>query len=70
MIGRALILIGIAFIIAGLISLLLGPGPIKWKLPGDIIYRRDNFTFYFPITTCIILSIILTLILRFIFKIK
>lgn len=57
-------------IIAGAILLLLGLflwlGPkIPWlgKLPGDITYKREGFTFYFPLGTCILLSIILTLIL-------
>jgi hypothetical protein len=56
--------------ITGAILLLLGlflwVGPkIPWlgKLPGDITYKRDGFTFYFPLGTCILLSIILTLIL-------
>ncbi|HHT71297.1 MAG: DUF2905 domain-containing protein [bacterium] len=35
------------------------------RLPGDILVQRGNFTFYFPIFTCIILSIILSLIMRF-----
>lgn len=68
MAGKFFILVGIVFIMAGLILLFVEHTTIKWKLPGDIIYRRENFTFYFPITTCILISIILTLILRFIFK--
>ena len=32
------------------------------RLPGDIVYRRSNFTFYFPIVTCILVSLILTLV--------
>ncbi len=39
------------------------------KLPGDILIKKDNFTFFFPITTSIIVSIILTLILNLIGKI-
>ncbi|NMA54528.1 MAG: DUF2905 domain-containing protein [Firmicutes bacterium] len=35
-------------------------------LPGDIVVRRDNFTFYFPVSTCIALSILLSLAIRFI----
>ncbi|RMF97468.1 MAG: DUF2905 domain-containing protein [Candidatus Schekmanbacteria bacterium] len=38
------------------------------KLPGDIRIEKKNFSFYFPLTTCIIISIILTLILRFFFR--
>lgn len=40
------------------------------KLPGDIVIRKGNFTFYFPIATSIILSIILTLIFYFLGKLK
>jgi hypothetical protein len=68
MMGKFFILLGIIFIVLGVVLLVLGPGAIKWKLPGDIICRRENFTFYFPVTTCILISIILTLIIRFLFK--
>jgi hypothetical protein len=46
------------------VVLLLAP-KIPWlgRLPGDFTYRRGNFTFYFPLGTCILLSVILTLIL-------
>ncbi len=65
--GRFLILLGFMLIILGLILtysdffsfLRLG------RLPGDIHIKRDNFSFYFPITTCILLSVIFTLILSF-----
>ena len=46
MIGKSFILIGIAFIIIGIILSALGSKAIKWRLPGDIIFRRGNFTFY------------------------
>ncbi|HEX68501.1 MAG TPA: DUF2905 domain-containing protein, partial [bacterium] len=38
------------------------------KLPGDILIKKKNFTFYFPLATCLILSILLTLILNLIFR--
>jgi hypothetical protein len=44
-----------------------GLGPIG-KLPGDILIKRDNFTFYFPITTSILASIILSLLAWIIFR--
>ena len=57
--GRLLIYVGLAIALLGaLISFGLPLG----RLPGDIAVKRDNFSFYFPITTSIILSIILTLI--------
>jgi hypothetical protein len=58
--GKALVLVGLG--IAG-IGLLVMLGLPLGRLPGDLSIKRDNFSFYFPITTSIILSIILTLIL-------
>jgi len=60
--GKMLILIGV-FIIAIGVLLLIGE-KIPWigKLPGDIIIKKERFTFYFPITTSIVISIILTLL--------
>ena len=58
--GRLLIYVGLAIAAVGvLISLGLPIG----RLPGDIAVKRENYSFYFPIATSIILSIILTLIL-------
>jgi hypothetical protein len=61
--ARLLIIAGSILIIIGLV-LWLGP-KIPWlgKLPGDITYQRGNFTAYFPLGTCILISLILTLIL-------
>jgi hypothetical protein len=61
-VGRTLIFLGLAIAAVGvLITLGLPIG----RLPGDIAVKRDNFSFYFPITTSVILSIILTLIVAF-----
>lgn len=61
--GRFLMIAGAVLLLLGLI-LWLGP-KIPWlgKLPGDFTYKRNNFTVYFPLGTCILLSIILSLIL-------
>jgi hypothetical protein len=61
-IGRFLIVIGVVTAIVGVI--LWGGFAPKWlgRLPGDIRIERGNFGFYFPIVTCIVISIILTLI--------
>ncbi|MFB0527919.1 MAG: DUF2905 domain-containing protein [bacterium] len=64
-IGRILIIFGIALILVGLILTSGIKIPYLGKLPGDICIKRPNFTFYFPITTCILLSIVLSLILWF-----
>lgn len=58
---RVLIALGVVLLAAGLLwpwISKLGLG----RLPGDITFRRDNFSFYFPITTCIVLSAVATLI--------
>lgn len=60
--GKTLVLIGLA--IAGL-GLLIMVGVPLGRLPGDFAVRRGNFSFYFPLATSIILSIILTLIFAF-----
>lgn len=61
--GKLLIFFGILLVVLGAI-LLLGP-KIPWlgHLPGDIYIQRERFTFYFPLTTCLLLSLILTLVL-------
>ena len=60
--GKVLIICGV--VIAGIGVLLLVGDKIPWigRLPGDIMIKREKFTFYFPIVTCIIISIILTLL--------
>lgn len=60
--GKSLIVIGLA--IAGLGLLIMLGLPIG-RLPGDIAVRRGNFSFYFPLTTSIIVSIVLTLLFAF-----
>jgi hypothetical protein len=57
-----LILTGGLIIVVGVLMLFGDKIPFLGKLPGDISIKRDNFTFYFPITTCILISLIITLI--------
>jgi hypothetical protein len=61
-VGRFLIVIGIVLVVVGL---LVNFGVPIGRLPGDITYRRGNFSFYFPLTTSIIASILLTLLMMF-----
>lgn len=62
-IGKSLIFMGIVIIIVGIILLFIDRLPFNLgKLPGDIFYKKDNFSFYFPITTAILISIILSLL--------
>jgi len=66
--GKILILFGILLIILGVIFSFFGKIPYLGKLPGDIFVKKENFTFYFPLTTCILISIILSLIFYLISK--
>jgi hypothetical protein len=60
--GKMLILLGVFIILVGLFLLFGEKIPWVGRLPGDIIIRKKNFTFYFPIVTSIIISIVLTLL--------
>lgn len=61
--GRILILIGIIMIVVGGLFMLGGKIPFLGKLPGDIAIQKKNYSFYFPVTTSIIISIILSFIM-------
>jgi hypothetical protein len=61
--GKILLIAGLAVAGVGLLIMLGGKIPWLGKLPGDIFYRGEKFTFYFPLTTSIIASIVLTLII-------
>ena len=60
--GRLLIVIGAILVIVGAVFLLAPKLPWLGRLPGDISFKRGNFSFYFPLGTCILISAILTLI--------
>jgi hypothetical protein len=61
--GRVLVGLGIALVVIGSIVILLGRAGLPLgKLPGDIIYRGKNTTFYFPLATSIGLSVLLSII--------
>ena len=60
--GRTLIVIGLIVVGIGVLVSLSGKLPWIGRLPGDIYIKRENFTFYFPLTTSILISIVLTLI--------
>ena len=62
--GTALIVFGAAIIVIGLVLLFLDRLPFVGKLPGDISFRSGNTRIYFPIVTCIIISVIVTIILN------
>lgn len=63
--GKSLILMGLVLVVIGALLTLAGKIPWLGRLPGDIYIKRENFTFYFPLATSIIISVILSLILWF-----
>ena len=69
-IGKILILIGGIIVVIGILLLFAGKIPFLGKLPGDIFFKKGNFTFYFPLMTSIVISIVLTLIFYLISKFR
>jgi len=69
-ISKWLIIVGVLVVVLGILLLLFGH-KLQWlgHLPGDIRIEKERFRFYFPLTTMILLSVILTLILRILKKI-
>ena len=63
-VGGLLLVIGLIFVFAGKLNLPIG------RLPGDIVYRGKNTTFYFPLMTSILLSLILSLVLYFVNRMR
>jgi hypothetical protein len=61
--GKMLILLGVFIILVGVLLLVGEKIPWIGKLPGDILIKKEKFTFYFPITTSLLISIILTLLI-------
>jgi len=61
--GKALIVAGLLIAAGGLLLLLSGKFGWIGRLPGDITIRRENFTFHFPLATCLLVSAILSLLL-------
>jgi hypothetical protein len=60
--SRFLIVLGLAILVIGLLWPVLSRLGLG-RLPGDIVVERDNFTFYFPLATCILLSVLLSVVL-------
>ena len=61
--GKALVLLGILLTVVGVLMLLASR--VSWigRLPGDVHVQRDNWSFYFPITTSIVISVVISLLL-------
>jgi len=61
--GKTLMIVGAVLVVAGFLLLVIGKIPGVGRLPGDIFVKKENVTFYFPLTTSIVISVILSLIL-------
>lgn len=68
--AKIIIILGIVLIIVGVLLLYGQKFPFLGKLPGDIIIKKENFTFYFPLATSIVISIIISVILYLIGKFR
>ena len=63
-IGKMLVVLGVVVIVAGVVLMPAGRAHVPLgRLPGDIVYRGKNTTFYFPLATSIIVSVVLSLVL-------
>lgn len=64
--GKMLLLFGLLMVLLGLVLLVAGhfSGKVPWlgRLPGDVYIQRGTWTFYFPLATCLIISVVLTLL--------
>jgi hypothetical protein len=67
--GRMLIIFGVVLVVVGLVVTFAPKVPWLGRLPGDIYYKRDNFRFYFPLGTSILVSLVLTLLLNLLLRI-
>ena len=61
--GKTLIVFGLVIVVVGVIVSFAPKIPWLGRLPGDIVIRRESFSFYFPLATCLLISAILTLVL-------
>jgi len=62
-VGKVLVAFGLLIALAGVVLMLVGRVPWLGRLPGDIHIERGNFSFYFPLATSLLLSVVLTLLL-------
>jgi hypothetical protein len=67
--AKLIIAVGVCLVLGGGLLLLLGKMGIPLgRLPGDISYHKGNFSFYFPLVTCLVLSLVLTIMLNLLLK--
>jgi len=59
--GKMLVLLGVLIVLVGLFLMMGDKIPWIGRLPGDIVIKKEKFTFYFPLATCILISLLITL---------
>jgi len=69
-IGRVLVFAGIALLLAGIALLVMRHVPFFGNLPGDVHYRGKTFEFHFPLMTCLVISLVITLIIWIIARLR
>jgi hypothetical protein len=63
-VGRIIVILGVSLVVIGALVMLFGRAGLPiGRLPGDIVYKGKNATFYFPLATCILLSIVVSLVM-------
>ena len=60
--GKSLVVIGLVVVLVGVVLMLAGRVPWLGRLPGDISVQRGNWSFYFPVVTSLVVSVLLTLL--------
>ena len=66
--GKLIVLAGLFLVVIGGLMMLGGKLPGLGRLPGDIFFQKGNVSFYFPVITCIVLSVLLTVLANLFFK--
>lgn len=68
--GRLLIYFGAGLLVLGLLFVVIGKLPGLGRLPGDIVIQRENLTVYIPLGTMLLVSVVLTLVLNLLSRLK
>lgn len=66
-VGKILLILGGSLALLGLIMLFAPHIPFLGKLPGDMLFKKDGFSFYFPVVTFLLISLLLTIIINLVF---
>jgi len=67
-IGKVILGFGVMLVLVGCLLMLAGKFTGLGRLPGDILVQRGNFTFYFPVVTMVLVSLLLTIVLNLVFR--